>query len=52
MAPHTQTINFRFVPTKYQVLYSNCVGFLWNIYLSYQSFRGSGKGSDEAEGRR
>lgn len=28
-------INFRFVPQQYQVLFSNCVGFFWNIYLSY-----------------
>lgn len=32
-------INFRFVPNKYQVLYSNAVGFFWNIYLSFQSFK-------------
>lgn len=28
-------LNFRFVPQQYQVLFSNCVGFFWNIYLSY-----------------
>jgi protein Mpv17 len=28
-------INFRFVPSQYQVLFSNCVGFFWNIYLSW-----------------
>jgi hypothetical protein len=30
-----QIINFRFVPGKYQVLFSNFVGFVWNAYLSY-----------------
>eukprot|EP00904_Undaria_pinnatifida_P007476 jgi/Undpi1/3859/HiC_scaffold_16.g07227.m1 len=32
-----QMINFRFVAPVYQVLYSNSVGFVWNIYLSYQA---------------
>lgn len=32
-----QLINFRFVPSMYQVLCSNGFGFVWNIYLSYQS---------------
>lgn len=32
-------INFKFLPTKYQVLFSNGVGFLWNVYLSFQSFK-------------
>lgn len=27
-------VNFRFVPQHYQVLYSNAVGFCWNIFLS------------------
>lgn len=39
-------VNFRFVPTKYQVLYSNGVGFFWNIYLSFQSFKEHPSGSD------
>ena len=30
-----QAINFRFIPGKYQVLFSNFVGFIWNAYLSY-----------------
>lgn len=29
-----QFINFRFVPQIHQVLFSNCVGFFWNIYMS------------------
>jgi FtsH-binding integral membrane protein len=30
-----QIVNFRFVPGKFQVLYSNVVALLWNVYLSY-----------------
>jgi Mpv17 / PMP22 family len=30
-----QTCNFHFIPTKYQVLVSNCVALVWNTYLSY-----------------
>jgi hypothetical protein len=29
-----QIINFRMVPVKYQVLYSNVVALFWNVYLS------------------
>jgi len=29
--------NFRFVPVKYQVLTSNIVALLWNVYLSYKT---------------
>jgi hypothetical protein len=32
-------INFRFIPATHQVLFSNVVGFFWNIYLSFQSFK-------------
>ena len=32
-------INFRFVPPAYYVLYSNCVGVFWNIYLSYVGYK-------------
>ncbi|CAM9346364.1 unnamed protein product, partial [Sphacelaria rigidula] len=32
-----QVINFRFVPAMYQVLCANGFGFVWNIYLSFQS---------------
>ena len=28
-------VNFRYVPPQFQVLFSNCVGFFWNIYLSW-----------------
>ena len=30
-------INFRYVPGPWQVLFSNCVGFVWNIYLSWKT---------------
>jgi len=30
-------INFRYIPGKWQVLYSNGVGFVWNIYLSWKT---------------
>lgn len=29
--------NFKFVPGPWQVLFSNCVGFIWNIYLSWKT---------------
>jgi peroxisomal membrane protein 2 len=35
----SQFINFRFVPSKFQVLFSNSVGFLWNIYLSSITYK-------------
>jgi len=34
-----QLINFRFVPVKFQVLYSNVVALVWNMYLSYSQTR-------------
>ena len=34
-----QLVNFRFVPGAYQVLFSNGISFIWNIYLSFVSFR-------------
>ena len=30
-------VNFRFVPGQWQVLYSNCVGLVWNVYLSWKT---------------
>jgi len=41
-------INFRFVPSKYQVLYSNMVGFVWNTYLSWKT-QDAGKEVNEEE---
>lgn len=32
-----QLVNFRYVPGKWQVLVSNCVGFVWNSYLSWKT---------------
>lgn len=32
-------LNFKFVPPTLQVLFSNFVGFGWNIYLSYMSYK-------------
>lgn len=32
-----QIFNFRFVPGKMQVLFSNVMGLFWNAYLSYMS---------------
>jgi hypothetical protein len=39
-------LNFKFVPSQWQVLYSNCVGFVWNVYLSWKTQEG-GKGDEE-----
>ena len=30
-------VNFRYVPGPWQVLFSNCVGFVWNVYLSWKT---------------
>lgn len=38
-----QVINFRFVPGKYQVLFSNFVGLVWNTYLSFTAHLASTK---------
>jgi Mpv17 / PMP22 family len=32
-------INFKFIPPHLNVLFSNSVGFFWNIYLSSASYR-------------
>lgn len=28
-------VNFKFVPLQFQTLFSNVVGYFWNVYLSY-----------------
>ena len=42
-----QVINFRFVPTKFQVLYSNFVALVWNVYLSYSQTRKQARQEEE-----
>jgi hypothetical protein len=37
-----QAINFRFIPGKFQVLFSNVVGIVWNGYLSYTAQQATG----------
>ena len=32
-------INFKYMPAQYQVLFSNFIGFFWNIYLSHATFK-------------
>lgn len=34
-----QFVNFRYVPPHLHVLVANIVGFFWNIYLSYSTFK-------------
>lgn len=36
----SMAVMFAAVPSKYQVLYSNCVGFVWNAYLSWKTHEG------------
>mmetsp|Transcript_628 Transcript_628/g.984 ORF Transcript_628/g.984 Transcript_628/m.984 type:complete len:244 (-) Transcript_628:13-744(-) len=36
----SMAIMFAVVPGKFQVLYSNCVGFVWNAYLSWRTHEG------------
>lgn len=43
-----QFINFRFFPLMYQTLFSNSVGFFWNIFLSWKTYNTS-NGSDNAQ---
>jgi hypothetical protein len=33
-------INFKYVPIQWQVLFSNCIGFVWNTYLSWKTQEG------------
>lgn len=42
-----QVINFRFVASKYQVLFSNGVGFVWNCYLSFTTHNDSNHQAEE-----
>lgn len=39
-----QFINFMLVPPHLQVLFANVIGFFWNIYLSYSTYKGPGDG--------
>lgn len=32
-----QAINFGLVPSRFQVLFSNVIGFIWSIYLSFKT---------------
>ena len=36
----SMAVMFAVVPGKFQVLYSNCVGFVWNAYLSWRTHEG------------
>lgn len=42
-----QLANFKLVPLKYQVLFTNVVELVWNAYLSYAA---TGKGEDKEAG--
>ena len=44
-----QFINFKFTPPHLQVLFSNMVGFFWNIYISYVTFDEMGSGSAKSQ---
>lgn len=51
----TQSLNFRYVPGKFQVLFSNVVGIVWNGYLSWtadkanKAFEGADHVKEDAE---
>ena len=34
-------LNFRFIQPRFQVLFANCVGFVWNTYLSFATHASS-----------
>lgn len=36
----SMAVMFAFIPSKFQVLYSNGVGFVWNAYLSWRTHEG------------
>ena len=42
----SMAIMFAAIPSKYQVLYSNCVGFIWNAYLSWKTHEGEAGGNE------
>ena len=42
-----QLANFKLVPLKYQVLFTNVVELVWNAFLSYAA---TGKGDDNQPG--
>ncbi|KAL9179670.1 hypothetical protein ACHAXT_008960 [Thalassiosira profunda] len=42
----SMAVMFAFVPSKFQVLYSNCIGFGWNAYLSWRTHEGEEGGDD------
>lgn len=42
-----QFVNFAMVPLKFQVLYSNVVALVWNVYLSYTTSRNHPSASRE-----
>jgi peroxisomal membrane protein 2 len=45
-----QSFNFAMIPLRYQVLYSNVVSLLWNVYLSHsQTSKTPGKVMDELD---
>jgi hypothetical protein len=43
----SQFINFKFIPPQFQVLFSNSVGLLWNIYLSSITYKTQAMSTDE-----
>jgi hypothetical protein len=42
----TQSLNFGYVPGKFQVLFSNVVGIVWNGYLSWTADKAHAKAND------
>jgi hypothetical protein len=41
--------NFYFIPLLYQTLFSNSVGLVWNIYLSWASYKSPAVGADSSK---
>ena len=44
-----QFLNFSFIPTKYNVLFSNMIGLAWNAYLSYMTYNNVKNNNDTTE---